>query len=187
MAVTFLRKPTIWMFVLIAGITSTAHADFGNWLHRKKMAYYRSTAWPDPFNEADALQTMAPFEVMKRNGWRTHNTIGHELFRAGDCALLASGQNRVRWIATQSPAHRRTIYVLEGGTPEDTAARTAAVREALAGFPDDGMPTQVLVTRSVPATTPGALATKINRDRFENTPTPKLPSTSASGQQGAVE
>ncbi|MCM2369380.1 hypothetical protein [Aporhodopirellula aestuarii] len=187
MAVTLFRKPTIWIFLLMVGFTSTASADFGTWLHNKKMAFYRNAAWPDPFNEVDALQTVAPFEVMKTNGWRLHNTIGHELFRAGDGALLAAGHNRVRWIATQAPLARREIYVLEGANPNETGARVAAVRDAVAGLAVDGVSPQILVTHSVPATTPGSMATKINRDRFENIPVPKLPTTTASGQQGAAE
>lgn len=187
MAVINLRKPTIWIFVLAMGFSSTVHADFGTWLHNKKMAYYRNTAWPDPFNEVDAMQTVAPFEVMKSNGWRTHNTIGHELFRGGDGVLSASGQNRVRWIATQSPHNRREIHVLEGVNATETAARVAAVREAVASMNLNGAEPQVFVTQSVPATTPGALATKINRDRIQFNPKPVLPSTSASGQAGAVQ
>ncbi|WP_221225443.1 hypothetical protein [Aporhodopirellula rubra] len=187
MAVTVFRKPTIWIFLLMIGFTSTASADFGTWLHNKKMAFYRNAAWPDPFNEADAIQVVTPFEIMKNNGWRTHNTIGHELFRAGDGALLAAGQNRVRWIATQSPLNRREIHVLEGVNSAETDARVAAVREAVAGLAIDGIEPQILVTAAIPPTTPGSMATKINRDRFENIPVPKLPTTTASGQQGVAE
>ncbi len=187
MAMTLIRKPTILIFVVMTGLTSTVNADFGTWMHRKKMAYYRNTAWPDPFNEADAMQVVMPFEAMKRNGWRAHNTISAGLFRPGDGALLASGHSRVHWIATQSPESRREIYVQEGRNPEETAARVASVRESVAGMTLGGIEPQVLVTSIIPSTTPGNRATKINRDQFENMATPKLPTTTASGQQGVVE
>ncbi|SMP53847.1 hypothetical protein SAMN06265222_104162 [Neorhodopirellula lusitana] len=187
MAVKLIRKPTILIFMMLATVTTTVSADFGTWMHRQKMAYYRNQAWPDPFNEADAVQVVQPFEIMKNNGWRTHNTIGHALFRAGDGALLASGQNRVRWIATQSPTARREIYVLQGRTQEETKARMASVREAVAHYVGDGVEPTILVTTTEPSTTPGAIATKINRDRIEQMALPKLPTTTASGQQGVTQ
>lgn len=193
MAIKMNRKPHSLLIAMTLVVSSvclaapTASADFGTWLHRQKLAFYRNTAWPDPFNEADAIQTVTPFEIMKHNGWRTHNTIGHELFRTGDGALLASGQNRVRWIATQSPEARREIYVLQGATSAETQSRVAAVREAVTTSVPEGFQPRILVTRKEPPTTPGALATKINRDRLENIAVPKLPTTTASGQQGATE
>lgn len=187
MAVTLIRKPTIVMFVLIASVAATASADFGTWWHRQKMVYYRNTAWPDPFNEADAAQVVEPFEIMKRNGWRTHNTIGHNLFRDGDGALLASGQNRVRWIATQSPEQRRNIHVLKGRTQEETRARVASVQKVVDELSVSGIEPQIFVTTIEPATTPGNMATKINRERLEQMAAPKLPTTSASGQQGVAQ
>lgn len=187
MAVIFQRKSTILMFVLVATFSATASADFGNWLHRQKMTYFRNSAWPDPFTEADALQTVAPFEIMKRNGWRVHNTIGHNLFRSGDGALLASGQNRVRWIATQCPEAHREIHVLEGRSAEETANRIASVREAIKALDRDGSQPRVFVTTIEPSTTPGAIATKINRDRIEQMAAPKLPTTTASGAAGVTQ
>lgn len=189
---TLIRKP---MFAIIAfataltvviGASEPAAADFGSWLHRQKMTYFRNSAWPDPFNEADARQVVEPFEIMKNNGWRTHNTIGHNLFRAGDGALLASGHARVRWIATQSPDSRRNIHVLKGRTQEETAARVASVQDACRVVLPEGVEAQIFVTTIEPATTPGALATKINRDRLENTPVPRLPTSTASGQDGVA-
>lgn len=189
---TLIRKPMFAIiafataFSLVVGDNEPASADFGSWLHRQKMAYFRNSAWPDPFTEADALQTVEPFEIMKNNGWRTHNTIGHNLFRAGDGALLASGHARVRWIATQSPQSRRNIHVLKGRTQQETTARVASVQEACRVLLPEGVEPQIFVTTIEPATTPGALATKINRDRLENTPVPKLPTSTASGQAGVA-
>lgn len=187
MAVIFQRKSTILMFMVVTMTAATASADFGSWLHRQKMTFFRNSAWPDPFNEADALQTVAPFEIMKQNGWRSHNTIGHNLFRSGDGALLASGQNRVRWIATQCPEAHREVHVLEGRTAEETSQRVESVREAIKSLEITGTQPRVFVTTIEPSTTPGAIATKINRDRFEQMAAPKLPTTTASGQAGVTE
>jgi hypothetical protein len=83
---------------------SNASADWHTFWHNVHVGTHRNNAWPDPFNEADAIQVVSPFERMKNNGWRVHNTIGHELFRGGDGALLASGNKRVEWISSQAPA-----------------------------------------------------------------------------------
>ncbi|CAN0479883.1 unnamed protein product, partial [Hapterophycus canaliculatus] len=94
--------------------------------------------------------------------------------------------NRVRWIATQSPQNRRDIHVLKGRTQEETAARVASVQDACRALLPEGIEPQIFVTTIEPATTPGAIATKINRDRLQEMPAPKLPTTTASGQSGVA-
>ena len=127
--------PALFAIVLAVTGASTASADWHqSWKrfwHNVAVGYHRNNAWPDPFVEADALQVIGPFETMKRNGWRLHNTIGHELFRASDGELLASGHGRVRWIATQAPEDRREIFVLRGRSDDETNARVASVRQAI--------------------------------------------------------
>lgn len=164
-----------------------AAADWITFCHNIRVGYDRNRAWPNPFNEADAMQVVAPFHIMKNNGWRAHNTIGSDLFRRGDGALLASGRNRVQWIATQAPQSRRTIYVLRGDNQAETESRVAAVRDTIGKLYIDGAKPQVMVTNIEPATQPGPFVTKINRDRLEQMPAPKLPSTSAAGTSGATE
>ncbi|MEM9587951.1 MAG: hypothetical protein AAGA03_11785 [Planctomycetota bacterium] len=165
----------------------TVTADWHDWLHRIRVGYHRNIAWPDPFNEADAIQAVAPFEVMKNNGWRLHNTIGHELFRKGDGALLAAGHNHLRWIATQAPANRKAVFVLIGKTNAETEARVASVRAALSSYEGVTTMPRVFITHREQPTTPGPWANKISRDRLENMPPPVLPSESASGIDGAAE
>jgi hypothetical protein len=148
------------------------------------VGFHRNNAWPDPFNEVDAAEVATPFEIMKVNGWRMHNTIGHELFRDGDGALLASGHRRVHWIATQAPTARRTVYVLSGTTRDETEARVASVRDTLSSLYLAGPAPRVLVTDVEPAVASGAWATKINREWLEHLAAPRLPNTSASGSQG---
>ncbi|MEM1224445.1 MAG: hypothetical protein AAGJ40_02045 [Planctomycetota bacterium] len=178
-----LRQTTL-VGLFLAMTVSTASADWNGFLTTLHKGFFRNTAWPDPFNEVDAIQVVAPFEAMKRNGWRSHNTIGHALFRTGDGALLASGQNRVRWIATQSPENHREIYVLQGANPVETEARVQSVRDAVAALPTNGTSPQIYVTAIEAPTVPGAIVTKISRDRMEQMVPPKLPTTTASGTSG---
>ena len=173
--------------MLLVGATGqTVSADWHEFWHGVRVGFHRNNAWPDPFNEADAMQVVRPFEIMKRNGWRVHNTIGHELFREGDGALLAAGHNRVQWIATQSPAARRQVFVLRGRTDAETRARVTSVERALAHVGTSGPEAQVLVTEAEPGTAPGPWATKVNRAALEQMPMPRLPSKSSSGQAGVT-
>lgn len=172
--------------MVVATTATSATAGWNEFWHGLHVGFHRNNAWPDPFNEVDAAQVMAPFDIMKANGWRMHNTIGHELFRGGDGALLASGHKRVHWIATQAPAARRTVYVLAGSSDTETIARVAAVRHTISKIYFNGPDPTVLVTDVEPATSSGAWATKINREWLEHLSAPQLPSTSASGIQSAT-
>ena len=175
------------MTLLLVSVGSTsAFADARELWHNMHVGLHRNNAWPDPFNEVDAMQVVAPFETMKRNGWRLYNTMGHELFRQGDGALLAAGNNRVRWIATQAPQSRRQVFVLRGRTEAETQARVASVRETLASITNAGPSPTVMVTDIEAPTSSGAVATQINRMWMQQMPPPKLPTTSAAGTQGAT-
>lgn len=145
-----------------------------------KLTYHRNNVWPQPFSEAAAAQTRAPFEVMKQKGWLLHNTIGHELFRSGDGALTAAGRDRLRWIAIEAPVDRRVVHVLRGNSEAETEARVESVRTALAHIYIPGNAPQVFITDINPATSSGTMATQISRQRMENMVPPTLPSTTTS-------
>ncbi len=171
----------------LGGIAAEASADWHSFWHSVHVDYQRNNAWPQPFTDDSVRQAVAPFEVMKQNGWRLHNTLGSEFFREGDGALLAEGNSRVRWIATQAPADRRVIYVLRGRSAEQTAARLASVRESLAVVETSGPAPQLMITEIEPSTASGAWATRIQREWLEAQPAPRLPSTSSTGSAGVTE
>ena len=173
--------------LLVSICASTATADWHEFWHNLHVGYYRNNAWPEPFNELDARDVVAPFEVMKHNGWKMHNTIGHEQFRNGDGALMASGSNKVRWIATQAPPNRRTIYVLRGLSHQETQARVASVQESLASIHPNGPRPTVMITDVAPAQASGTWAYKVNSEWLEQLAPPKLPNTSSNGTAGATQ
>ena len=184
---TFARAVIALAFVGLTATSASADWDWNRWWHEMHIGYHRNNAWPDPFNEADAMQVMAPFEVMKANGWRLHNTIGHELFKKGDGALLASGFHRVHWIATQAPRSRRVVYVLKGGSDVETIARVNSVKASLAAIASvSGESAKVLVTDIEPVAASGEWATKVKREWLENLAAPRLPAQSASGEPGVA-
>lgn len=185
--ISFTQAAVVLIVAATTASSATADWSWKHFWHGLHVGYYRNHAWPDPFTEADAAQVVIPFDVMKANGWRMHNTIGHDLFRDGDGALLASGHKRVHWIATQAPPTRRTVYVLRGDTQAETDARVAAVRQTLTSLPTDAPPPEVMITDVEPAASSGAWATKINREWLEHLTAPRLPQVSASGISGGTQ
>lgn len=174
-------RSIIAVLIVVSG-TSTVSAGWENFWHSLHIGYHRNNAWPAPFNEADAMQVVSPFAIQVRNGWRVNNTIGHELFRQGDGALLAAGHKQVEWIATQSPATRRQIFVLGARNEQETEARLESVREALAAIRSSGPEPEIYVTERIPATADGVWGADINRAMHQFRTAPRLPQTSASGQ-----
>ena len=131
------------------------------------------------------MSVITPFEAMKVNGWRLHNTIISEQFRH-DGALASSGQEHVRWIATQAPPTKRQIFVLRAASNEATEARVASVKEAITKINFNGPAPEVFVTDVIPPTSGGAWATEIQRNWLDQLPAPKLPTTSAAGTASAT-
>ncbi|MEL6897646.1 MAG: hypothetical protein AAFP90_16220 [Planctomycetota bacterium] len=162
------------------GCTS-ARADWHSFWHNFHLQRHRVNAWPQPFSHAAAVQTAAPFEVMKQNGWRAHNTLGHELFRPADGVLLAAGRKRIEWIARHAPVQRRVVYVLQGENQEETQDRVENVRQLIAKMEVTGVQPQVLVTDIQPRSTSGARISIINNQAANSMVAPALPNATSGG------
>ncbi|QDV47032.1 hypothetical protein Enr13x_69410 [Stieleria neptunia] len=175
------------MSVTTTSVSAKWNDHWNSFWHKVGVGYERNNAWPDPFNEMDAMAVITPFEAMKQNGWVLHNTIGPHQFRDGDGALKTSGQETVAWIARQAPASRRQVYVVRAATADETEARVASVREILSQFQGPGPQPTVAVTDRVPPTASGAWATKVNRAWLEELAPPKLPSSSAAGTSAVTQ
>lgn len=177
------------LLIAIAMMSVTATSVSAGWnefWQHIGTGFQRNNAWPDPFNEMDAMSVIMPFEAMKQNGWVLHNTISPHQFRAGDGALQPSGQGSVAWIARQAPAARRQVYIARASTPQETEARVESVKEMLAQIEFDGPPPAVLVTDRTPPTASGDWATHVNRAWLEQLAPPKLPTSSAQGTASAT-
>jgi hypothetical protein len=169
-----------WRTLITAGLVGIAlsgsvHADWHTFWHGVHVDYQRNNVWPHPFREMAAAQTRAPFEVMTYKGWQRHNTISQELFREGDGALTSGGRVRLQGIATQSPPQYRFVLVPRAPSAEETEARIASVRSALERIYMAGPVPQVYMTDVDPGSTPGDMATQINRAWLQSLPAPKLP------------
>ena len=142
--------------------------------HETGVVYARNVAWPHPFRGADANSVIAPFEIMRDNGWRENNTLGSTLF-SNQNALSEAGAIKVQWIVTQAPQNQRIVYVKSGKSEQETNARVESVQLAVSQLIPSGPLPQILVTDIEPATSSGAYQTLVHRALIKTTPTPRLP------------
>lgn len=162
----------------------SAKADWKTFWREIHVGFHRNNDWPKPFQQADVHDVRKPFEIMKSNGWRLHNTIGNDLFRPGDGSLLSAGQKRLHWIATQAPESRRQVFIVKAATVAETQSRIKSVKEVIDSYGDDSRNPEIFITETSPPTVSGSWATKINREWMDNMAAPKLPDQSTTGQPG---
>src|SRR5687767_2338834 len=93
---------------------TSAHADWHEFWHRVGVDFHRNNAWPEPFVSADRQVTREYFRIQVNNGWRFQNTVGKWFYDEETNALNQAGEIKLRQIVTQSPVHRRTVFVLMG-------------------------------------------------------------------------
>jgi len=168
-----------WVILLTA---APAEAQwFTTFWQKVKIDYKRNKYWPEPFIWADRKATIAPFSQMVANGWRRQNLMSDYHFNDTDTQLNVAGEAKIRYILTQMPPSRRTIFVQRGLTPEETASRINLVHHtALSILPIGAMPNIAesnLPNDGWPADDIDAVARKFNATR----PDPRLKSMQSSG------
>ncbi len=181
-------KPLLVLATLLSAFSgSSASADWNSSWTGFKTDTTRNNVWPQPFVDADLDGVRQPFEIMKHNGRRMHNTIGNEMFDADTSALTLAGARRVHWIASNTQESQRTVYVLRGRSEQETSQRIDAVNQTLASTHTRGSSPQVVITDVEPVTSSGAVATSITREWMKSLPKPKLPSNTATGAAGVTQ
>ncbi len=151
-------------------------------LHRKRV-----NVWPEPFVSHDRELVRGPFRQMADNGWKTQNTFSDYLFDPGSNELTVAGQAKLSYLLTQIPPHRRQVYVLEGTTQEDTAARVASVYRSMAQIAPDSSPCAVMTTKIAPRGGEGWYAYEVENVYRATLPPPRslsLNSSNSSFGQG---
>jgi hypothetical protein len=156
----------------IAIISSEAHADWP-WKHKSGVDAARNNAWPQPFRAADANSVVAPFEVMRNNGWRECNTLGSAVFTKEN-VLSEAGNLKIEQILTQSPASQQIVYVKSSIRKEETDMRVESTQLAVSKLVPTGPLPQILVTNIEPSTSSGVYQTTVQRALITTTPTPRL-------------
>ncbi len=180
-------KWTVPAFLLLAvgAAPEAAQAGWREFFQQCHVDAQRMNCWPDPFRHTDEALNRAPFEVHIQAGWRLENTLVAPLFDEGHELTLA-GKLKVRHILTQVPAHRRSIYVAQGQSPEVTERRVDAVQRAVADILPTGPMPPVLVTAIEPRGGTGDYLNVVTRKYREAIPAPVLPQAETSGGSGGT-
>jgi hypothetical protein len=137
-------------------------------LHRKRV-----NVWPEPFVGHDRELVRGPFRQMADNGWKTQNTFSDYLFDPGSNELTSAGQAKLAYILTQTPPHRRQVYVLEGASQEDTAARVASMYRSVTQIAPDSGPCAVMTTKIAPRGGEGWYAYEVENAYRASLPLPR--------------
>jgi hypothetical protein len=167
--------------VVSLSTSAVAMAGWHEFWHGAKTDYRRTTEWPYPFKCADQMAVRAPFEIMKDNGWRRENTLGHEMFTFENNELTSAGVHKVKWIVTQAPIHRRTVWVLRADSEESTTARVDQVQQLVQNILPEGALPEVLVSDRPPGGISGQYLDAIDRSMRSSVPPPRLPSAPGTG------
>jgi len=170
--------------VLMGSFSGTADADWPTHTHQMHIDIARNNTWPQPFRGMDANAVLAPFEIMKNNGWRDNNTIGGMMF--SEAGLTEAGKLKVATVVTNSPSNRRSIFVQAGQSQEETALRIESVQVAVSQLVPSGPLPEILVTHASPSASPGAYQTAVHRAIQRTTPIPRLPRYTGLNTPGAA-
>jgi hypothetical protein len=173
--------------VILSAAASSANAVWmDDTAHYIRRGYHRNEAWPWPFVCPDRVAVREPFCMMIDNGWRRQNLLGPHHFNAETNKLTTAGELRVRWIMTQAPPDRRSIFVERSLEPEITAERVAIAREYAAQVALEGQVPQVFDTHLQSEGRPASVVDGTNVRFYESLPPPMLPAstlnTGGSGQ-----
>jgi hypothetical protein len=169
------RLASILTLCSVLTITTSAQAGWAEFWHRVHVDWHRMNCWPEPFQHADRQVTIAPLISMTDAGWRLQNTLSDHFFNPEDQTLTRAGQMKTRWIATQAPLHRRTVFVLRSPNARATMTRVESVRRYLEQMIPDSTRPEVVLTDKVPAGGSGAYFDEVDRQLKSSVPAPRLP------------
>jgi hypothetical protein len=171
-----MRLLMLTLTVIGAGLATVDGVRANEFWHRVHIDRMRVNCWPEPFYHDDRDLVRMPLVAMMNRGWQLQNTISDHLFHADDQSLTQAGKYKLRWILTQAPPHRRTVYVLRSTTAAETANRLAAVRNFVDGVVEEGPGPEVLVTDIAPPGGAGDYFDQVDRQLKASIPAPRLPS-----------
>jgi hypothetical protein len=184
-----MRRVLLVLWIMLASSAPSRVAFAGCWTQfwqRFRLDYQRMKCWPEPFLHADREAVRPPIRAMANNGWRSQNTLGDHFFEPETQQLTRAGVLKVRWIVTETPLSRRTVFVLKGESQEATSTRLDSVQQAVARIVTEGPMPPVLLTDVAPRGGPGEYFDQVDRAYKSSMPPPRLSpsqggSTSGSG------
>jgi hypothetical protein len=173
----------VWVDTSHCGHCSQSPCD--STAHYIRSGYHRNAVWPWPYFCADRVAVREPFCIMVDNGWRRQNLLGPHHFNPDTNKLTTAGELKVRWIMTQLPPERRSIFVERSLEQEITAQRVETARLYAAEMALDGAAPQVSETHLLSEGRPASVVDNTNVRFQESLPPPVLPASSpgtATGQ-----
>lgn len=163
------------LFAVLSGASVAQVAWGGDFWERCWLDWHRMNCWPEPFQHSDRELVRLPLITMTDNGWRLQNTLSDHFFTGEQQQLTQAGLLHVRWIVTQAPPHRRTVFVLRASTAEVTAARVESVQQAVSQLCAGALRPEVLLTDTAPVGGSGEYFDAVDRQLRQSIPAPRLP------------
>jgi hypothetical protein len=163
---------------------ASANADWHEFWARVQTDFHRNNAWPEPFQSADRQVAREYFRIQVSNGWRMQNTVGKWFFDEETNVLNQAGEIKLRQIVTQSPVHRRSVFVLIGNSPQVTAKRVESVQRTVAKILPEGPVPQILLTDVDVEGGSGEYYDRVNSAFNGSIPAPRLSSGGDGGSGG---
>jgi hypothetical protein len=155
--------------------------DFWNGQH---VVFKRNRDWPEPFLRADRESATLPFGLMVANGWRRQNLLSDYHFQEDTLQLNQAGELKLRYILTQMPPQRRTVFVQRGDTPEVTAARMDKVHRSAARMLAPGAVPEIVESDLPNDGWPADEIDSITKGFNNSRPQPRFSSSSGGGGSG---
>jgi len=161
----------------LATLASAASADaqcLDEFMHSVARDTKRRNCWPKPFVAADRQSVRAPFAAMVANGWQSQNMIGDHHFIENTGNLTPAGKLKISWVLTQAPEQHRTIWVCQGRSPEETAARINSVQETAMAILPDGLMPDILESSTPALGWPASRLDSVGQKFRASTPDPRI-------------
>ncbi|MEX0678216.1 MAG: hypothetical protein WD063_14140 [Pirellulales bacterium] len=172
------------LLVMLAVLASGGKAH-GQWFEQFKQNckrdYHRNSMWPEPFLQADRNAVMCPFAIQTANGWRRQNLLSDYHFNEATNQLTLAGESKLRYVLTQMPPTRRTVFVQQGLSTDVTEGRMHAVERSAEGIVPTGMVANVVESNLPNEGWPAADIDAVTRKFIATTPDPRLPPGGISG------
>ena len=182
-----MRRAALLALVTVAILIPSvpARADWGwhEFWHSICTDFKRNNCWPEPFVQADRVAVRAPLEIAANNGWRLQNTLSDHHFDVETHQLTQAGKLKVHSILTDSPPHRRSVWVLVGPSANSTVKRVDSVQQTVAQMIPQGPMPPVLQSTENPPTWTAERIDVISRKAVTAQPAPILPPKPGEVQQ----
>lgn len=167
------------LMLVVLGIFASAKPADAQWFeefkHNFKRDFRRNAMWPEPFLQADRNAVMCPFAIQTANGWRRQNLLSDYHFNDATNQLNLAGEERLRYILTQMPPTRRTVFVQQGNSAPVTESRMTSVERVAQQIVPPNMVAHIVESNLPNEGWPAADIDAVQRKFIATTPDPRLP------------